>query len=279
MAQLSYVAEQVRVNDHDRFLTSIFAPASVREHLLTLYAFNLEVAKVAEMVREPLIGHMRLQWWRDVLDTVFQGGTVAHPVVEPLGRAIRAGQLPREPFDRLIDSREFDLEREAPADMAALESYAEGTGAPLMALALALCGASGSGVDAAARLVGTAWSLIGLIRAVPFHAGQHRVYLPRDRLEAAGLQPEALWAQRPDERLAQVVREIGGRAAALLESARRPIGAIPKASRAPLLVVTLGGNHLADLRKCDWNPFDERVTRGRPLAALGLAVRSLWAGY
>src|ERR1700743_3337665 len=38
----SYCAEQVRQFDHDRFLTAIFAPAAVREHLFALYAFNIE---------------------------------------------------------------------------------------------------------------------------------------------------------------------------------------------------------------------------------------------
>ena len=52
VAHLSYCAEQVRGFDHDRFLTAIFAPAAVREHLFALYAFNIELAKVREVVEE-----------------------------------------------------------------------------------------------------------------------------------------------------------------------------------------------------------------------------------
>ena len=37
----------VRTSDKDRFLASLFAPADARPHLFALYAFNLEIARVA----------------------------------------------------------------------------------------------------------------------------------------------------------------------------------------------------------------------------------------
>ena len=48
------------------FSPTLFAPAEHRGALFALYAFNLEVARVREVVREPLAGEIRLQWWRDV---------------------------------------------------------------------------------------------------------------------------------------------------------------------------------------------------------------------
>ncbi|MGC2781200.1 MAG: squalene/phytoene synthase family protein, partial [Bradyrhizobium sp.] len=41
----------VREADKDRFLASLFAPADKRHHLFALYAFNLEIARVREVVR------------------------------------------------------------------------------------------------------------------------------------------------------------------------------------------------------------------------------------
>ena len=35
--------------------------------MFALYAFNLEIARVREVAREPLAGEIRLQWWSDVL--------------------------------------------------------------------------------------------------------------------------------------------------------------------------------------------------------------------
>ncbi len=273
MAELPYAAEQVRRYDHDRFLTAIFAPATTRDHLLALYAFNIEIAKIGEIVTEPLIGQMRLQWWRDTLDRLYAGATVAHAVAGPLGAAIAAGRLDRRLFDRLLDAREFDLDRIAPPDMPALEAYAEGTGAPLLVLALQAMGCIGANAAEAARLVGTAWALTGLMRAVPFHARQRRLYLPGDRLDAAAVRASRLFDLKPDPGLAGIVREIGGRALARLDEARPLIRSMPKSGRAPLLLAVLARLYLADLRRAGWNPFILEGRPARPFAVLHLALR------
>ena len=124
----SAVARIVRARDHDRFLTTLFAPPARRAALLALYAFNYEVAKTREMVHEPLLGQMRLQWWRESIAAVYDSGALRrHEVVEPLAEAIRAGGLTRAHFDRLIDAREADLADAPPPSLAALEDYAAAT--------------------------------------------------------------------------------------------------------------------------------------------------------
>ncbi|MDE1903717.1 MAG: squalene/phytoene synthase family protein, partial [Alphaproteobacteria bacterium] len=60
----SSLAAFVRQHDRDRFATAMFAPEPRRENLFALYAFNYELAKVRESVREPMMGRVRLQWWR-----------------------------------------------------------------------------------------------------------------------------------------------------------------------------------------------------------------------
>jgi NADH dehydrogenase [ubiquinone] 1 alpha subcomplex assembly factor 6 len=67
---LSELGRMVRRHDRDRFLTTLFAPAAERQALLALYAFNHEVAKTREVVSEPMLGRIRLQWWRDSLDQI-----------------------------------------------------------------------------------------------------------------------------------------------------------------------------------------------------------------
>ena len=121
--RLSYCAAEVRRADYDRFLAALFAPAPAREGLFALYAFNHEVAKVRETVSEPMLGQIRLQWWREAIDGLYAGKARAHPVVEALARdaRVREGGLSRAHFDRLIDAREFDLAGRAPATLAELE--------------------------------------------------------------------------------------------------------------------------------------------------------------
>ena len=113
MPQLSPCAEIVRRLDYDRFVTTLFAPSQEREALAVLYAFNTEVARIRESVREPLIGHMRLKWWHDALDAVIAGTPPRHEVAAPLADVLRRYRLPRAPFDALIEARATDLDDEA----------------------------------------------------------------------------------------------------------------------------------------------------------------------
>ena len=113
----------------------MFAPAGRREALFALIAFNHEIARIPEAVSEPMLGRIRLQWWREVLDAAYAGEpTRRHEVAVPLADAIRACALDRAPFDALLEAREADLEEDGPADLAALERYAAGTGGALTEL-------------------------------------------------------------------------------------------------------------------------------------------------
>src|ERR1700726_180635 len=89
-AVLSPCAGLVRRHDRDRFQTALFAPAADREALFALYAFNFEIARVRESVTQPMLGQIRLQWWRENIAAAFEGGPVrAYPVVGALSVAIR----------------------------------------------------------------------------------------------------------------------------------------------------------------------------------------------
>src|SRR6516164_4607503 len=139
--RLSPVAALVRRHDRDRYQTVLFAPAARREALFALYAFNYEIARVRESVTQPMLGQIRLQWWRENIAAAFEDGPVRHHiVVEPLTAVIRQLALTREHFDRLIDARETDLEDAPPTSLAALEDYAAGTSARLVYLALEVLG-------------------------------------------------------------------------------------------------------------------------------------------
>jgi phytoene synthase len=275
---LSYCAGQVRQYDHDRFMTAIFAPTAARENLFALYAFNIEIAKVREAVSEPLIGRMRLQWWRDTLDRLYAGETIAHAVAAPLGEAIRAASLDQAVFERLIDARETDLEGAPPKDMRALEAYAEGTGAPLLALAFRLAGAADADPEAA-RLIGTAWSLTGLLRAVPFHARQRRLYLPQDVLAANAVRIQRLLDLKPGEGFADAVRAVAERAGALLQGVPGKIGGVPRAARSPALIASLTRYYLRELERSGWDPFVLEQRPAPPLLFGRLALRAALYGY
>jgi phytoene/squalene synthetase len=200
-SDFAYCAELVRRHDYDRFLSALFAPEPQRARLLALYAFNYEVAKTAETVSQPLLGQMRLQWWREALDEIYAGDTRRHEVVAALAVTIRESDLPRLMFDALLEARELDLETMPLTNMAEMEAYADATSGHLMRLAARVCGA-GNALDGVARDAGIAFALTGILRALPWQAAKGRVMLPRDYLLAAGLsESDVLSGRAPALRL------------------------------------------------------------------------------
>src|SRR6201993_1677094 len=135
--RLSPVAALVRRHDRDRYQTALFAPAVCREALVALYAFNYEIARVRESVTQPVLGQIRLQWWRDNIAAAFEGGPVRHhPVAEALTAAIWGPARTGRHFGRLIEARETDLDDKPPPSLVALREYAEASSGRLIQLAL-----------------------------------------------------------------------------------------------------------------------------------------------
>jgi len=282
--ELSYCAQELRRHDHDRFLTGLFAPAERREDLFALYAFNLEIARIAETVSEPMLGHIRLQWWREAIDELYAGRPRRHQVVVPLAAAVARHDLGRDLFERLIDARELDLEDAQPADLAALEDYAEATSSGLVALALQLLGAgrgavSGAAPDAAGRLVGLGWALTGLARAVPFHAARQRCLLPAELCQEAGLDLAGLFELRGSPALSRVVERLVVRAEQHLAAARRLRRDVPRAALPALLPARLADGYLAALRQAGCDPFRVPLQAARGGRPWRLLLASLLGRY
>src|ERR1700733_11991908 len=106
MSELSIVGALVRRADPDRFLTALFAPPDRREALLTLYAFNNELARARASTSQPMLAMIRLQWWREVVEGVAK----SHEVATPLTALLEAGILDRAESLALIDAREAETD-------------------------------------------------------------------------------------------------------------------------------------------------------------------------
>jgi len=272
---LDPLAQTLRRHDRDRYLTTLFAPADRRRALLALYAFNFEVAKIREITHEPLLGQMRLQWWREEIDGIYAGTVRRHEVAVPLAEAIRGFALTRGHFERILEARGADMEDAPPESIAALEAYAEDTSGRLAQLALEILGSREAGAQEAARHVGVAWALVGTLRALPIQARMHRSLLPRDLTQESGLKERELWELRSTPALERVVRRVGDIARDRLAAARRLRAAVPRGAIPALLVAPLADLHLRRLAQAGYNPFDPLLVRPDALAGWRLAFAAL----
>ena len=276
---ISYCARLLRQQDPDRYLTALFAPAERRESLFALYAFNLELARARESVREPIMGQMRLQWWRDCLPEIMAGQARAHEVARPLAAAVAAHGLDRQLLERLIDAREQDMKPDPPADLPALLDYAQETSSTLVELALEVLGRPDSATREAGRALGIAWALLGLLRAVPFHAAQRRLYLPASLMEEAGLRPGQLFEGGSSPELREVVRRLAEEAERWLKEARRRQDAVTRQYQPALLPAVLARGHLHRLAAAGYDTFDARVHLPPPGRIWSLAWWRIIGGY
>ena len=148
--------QELRGLDGDLYLCHLFAPADKRGALLTLYHLYADIARIPATVSDPMVGAIRLQWWRDLLDTVANGDARGTPI----GQALLAHPIAKDRILPLIDGREVALP-EATRGGGELEAEAAQVGPALIRLAAEICGASCD--DALLETAGTGFELMRLV--------------------------------------------------------------------------------------------------------------------
>ena len=227
------LAQSVRAADPDRYFSVLFAPAPLRPHLFALYAFNHEVARIAETVREPMLGAIRLEWWRETAEQAARGQPRNHDVARGLAALFASHTVELAALEGIIAARAFDASADQFADFAALENYLDATGGALMRAACTILG----GDPAIARPAALAYGLAGLLRSLPFHNNRHKLYLPLDLLAALHMTPDEFFILKDDPRIAAAIRQTALRARDHFLAARR--GPRPRAAMAAILPAAL----------------------------------------
>jgi NADH dehydrogenase [ubiquinone] 1 alpha subcomplex assembly factor 6 len=249
---LTACAAIAREHDRERYLACLYAPDSRRDALFALLAANHEIAKTAEVVSEPAIGQIRLQWWREALEGVEAGRPRAHEVAIPLAEAVERGGLRPQRLYAIIEVREADLDEDPPADLDALDRYAAGTAGELHAAMAEILSAD----PVAASLTGTAWGLLGLMRAAPALIAIGRRPLPDTLLQECGLSHQNIRDFGGSIRLGDAVRPVVERARLHLVQAHDSVNFHAPAFRPLRLLADRASDHASLLERADFEPFD-----------------------
>jgi phytoene synthase len=255
-ASFAHCEALVRAHDPDRWLANQFAPATFRPHLSALHAFNFEVARLREIVSDPLPGEVRLQWWRDALQGEARGDVRANPVADALSETIQRFRLPRQAFCDLIEARIFDLYDDPMPGISDLEGYCGETSSALIRLAcLVLADSEEPGGAEAAGHAGVAYAVTGLLRAFPFHARRGQVFLPADVMARAGLDREDVLSGHDGPPLRAALAELRGLARRHLAETRARRAEICGSIAPAFLPVALVEGWLDRMERPDYDPF------------------------
>ena len=252
----THCEQLVREGDKDRFFATLFAPEKYRRALFALYAFNLEVARVREIAREPMPGEVRLQWWADVLSGAGRGEVAANPIAVALREVVVRYRLPPRMLADLIEARRFDLYDEPMASLAALELYAEKTSSAIIDLAARiLSDGRNPAISKLAQNAGIAYAITGLLRSFPIHAAHRQLYVPLEVLQRHHAQTEDVFAAKPTFELRAALAEMRLHARKHLTAARMLLDSIPASVAPAVLPVALVRPSLVRMERRLYRPF------------------------
>lgn len=240
----AFCAQEVRSRDFDSYAVSLFAPPEQRRALLALAAFNLEIARVRDMVSQPLPGEIRLQWWIDALAGKEHGEVAGNPVAAELLQVRADHALPDGSLQQMIEAHRFDLYDDPMPSLAALERYGQHTDGTLAALGARILGANDDTTAKAAQLLGAALGVARTIRLLPLHASRRQLYLPADLISRHGVDVESVFAGRTTPELVALLADMRGVARAHLEEAMRLVATVPRTARSIFLPLALARHGL-----------------------------------
>ena len=236
----------VRAADYDRYLTLLYAPAEKRGALAALYAFDAEIARIRDRIRDALPGEVRLQWWRDAIAS---GHATGHEVADALNRAIADNHLPKLAFENYFEARIFDLYNDPMPSRTDLEGYCgETAGAIIQIACVILDDKAAPSAAGAAGHAGCAQAIMGMLRALPLHRARGQCFLPADLLAAAGTNAAAFLAEIDSDGARRAEQAMLALAEHHFKAFRVSAGGLPASLSQAFLPLALTAIRLAAMR-------------------------------
>lgn len=279
---MAHCAEAIRHGSKSFHAASHFLPGDVREAALALYAFCRLADDAVDLSDEQPAAVLGLQ---ERLDRVYAGRPVDAPADRAFAHVVEVYDLPRDLPDALIEGFAWDAMGREYHTLSEVRAYAARVASSVGAMMAVLMGVRDARALSRACDLGVAMQLTNICRDVGEDAAMGRIYLPRDWLVEAGIDP-ALFLRdpQPSEELSTVVARLLGEADRLYRRAEAGIAVLPLNCRSAIYAARL---IYADIgRAVARNGFDSVTSRahtgtGRKIAlgltAVGRAGASLVA--
>lgn len=194
-SQAEIVRTAARAFERDRYLSALLAPSNVRADLLALAAFAGEIARIPGDVSQPMIGEIRLQWWRDALGAAagLGAGSAAqatgNPIADALGVAMLRHAVPLELVHGVLDAQSQRLDDRPFGELDELGAHLAAYDGGLFEIAWRMLGGQGTRPAVLAE-AGIVYGLARCLIEAPAELAQGRVVLPLRLLSKFGLATE-----------------------------------------------------------------------------------------
>ncbi|EPE26056.1 Terpenoid synthase [Glarea lozoyensis ATCC 20868] len=174
-----YCSNLVQNFDSPSFTLQGFIPNSARDAYLAIRTLNIELARIPDLVSNPTVGALRMQFWRDSLTRTFADTPPKEPVAILLHHALASLKIQNPGFStnimkgwfmKIINTREQYMDNRPYTTMDALEKYAENTYSTLLYLTLAAVPLNSMTTDHVASHIGKATGIAAVLRGLPLLA-------------------------------------------------------------------------------------------------------------
>lgn len=221
--------ELMRGGSKTFFAASLLLPARVREPARALYAFCRLADDQIDLGQDPqaAVGELQRR-----LDAIYDGRPQPVGVDPALAGVVHRYAMPRELLDALLEGFYWDTTARRYETLHDVQAYGARVAGTVGAMMAVVMGVRSEAALARACDLGVAMQLTNIARDVGEDARNGRLYLPRQWLREAGIDPEA-WLQAPvfDARLGGVVQRLLQAAEQIYRQADHGIAELPRDCR------------------------------------------------
>lgn len=223
----------MRTGSKSFFAASLVLPSRVRAPATALYAFCRLADDTIDLDSHLYGGPMgALHHLQQRLQRIYDGRPSPVPADRALAAVVAQFNLPKALLDALLEGFEWDLQSRRYDTIEALHDYGARVAGTVGSMMAVIMGTRSAQAQARACELGVAMQLTNIARDVGEDARAGRLYLPRDWLREAGIDPDA-WLQAPTftPALGSVVSRLLAEADRLYERAALGIASLPRDCR------------------------------------------------
>lgn len=266
-----YCRQKAAPRGSSLYYSFLFLPPEKHTAVTGLFGFRREVLDVFDQCEHVEVAAAKLAWWREEIGRLFDGAPT-HPVTRVLLPAISAYNLPRAPFDALIDGVEMDLRGLAYADFDGVRRYCYHVASTVGLLSARIFGYSEERTLAFAQDMAIAFQLTRIIRDAGEDALRGRVYVPQSDLDRFGVSRQEILQRRDDRRVRELMEFEVEQVRATYDHACAQLPAADRLSQLPSLIIAeIYRANLDEIARDNYRVLQHRVTLP--------ALRKLWLAW
>ncbi|TWT82915.1 All-trans-phytoene synthase [Planctomycetes bacterium CA13] len=273
--QSEALCRRMATSHYENFLfASVLLPRRLRQSSYNVYAFCRTADDLADESSSRKTALASLAVFQQSLDRTFAGAP-PQGLFPALFTTIRDFDLPKRPFDDLLDAFRQDQNKTCYANFEELLHYCERSANPVGRIMLDLAEANSEANIALSNKICTALQLVNFWQDVARDYAIGRIYLPTDQMDRFGVKESHLSESKTSPELRRLLQSECQRAERFFDEGEPLIDAVPSWFGRNLRLIVGGGRAtIAAIRQIEFDVLSHRPTLSK-WTQTRLLVRSL----